>query len=209
MFNLKNKTCQEAFKEATTAENNNSYLSSVFDEEGDVNTLTEKFMKRLNKTIYKCFKKVRIKNTINENKEDVFSKWRELKKKNDNNSKKELEELEKTIAEEYAKEYFEKLKENIGNIECEEGGINTGRLWNLKKNIFPKSREPPTAMIDPKTGNILTTEEKINEAAVNVFSERLKNAPMKKHLNHIKDAKEQLCEKLIKVKEKTLHRHGK
>ena len=52
MFNLKNKTCQEAFKEATTAENNNSYLSSVFDEEGDVNTLTEKFMKRLNKMIY-------------------------------------------------------------------------------------------------------------------------------------------------------------
>ena len=59
-------------------------------------------------------------------------------------------------------------------------------------------------MIDPKTGNILTTEEKINEAAVNVFSERLKNAPMKKHLNHIKDAKEQLCEKLIKVARKNI-----
>ena len=41
-----------------------------------------------------------IKNTINENKEDVVLRWRELKKKNDNNSKRELEELEKTIAEE-------------------------------------------------------------------------------------------------------------
>ena len=58
MFNLKNKDCQELFKEATTAAVNNKYLSSVFDDEGDVNEVTERFLKRLNKTINKCFRKV-------------------------------------------------------------------------------------------------------------------------------------------------------
>ena len=48
----------------------------------------------------------------------------------------------------------------------------------------------------------LTTNEKISEAAVNVFTERLENAPMKEHLEHIKIAKEKLCEKLIKVASK-------
>ena len=69
LFNLKNKVCQELFKEETNGENNNYYLSSVFEEEGDINKLTEKFMKRLTKTIRKCFRKVRIKNKIDADKE--------------------------------------------------------------------------------------------------------------------------------------------
>ena len=52
----------------------------------------------------------------------------------------------------------------------------------------------PTAMKHPKTGNILTIDDKINEVAVDVFSERLESAPIKKELEHIKDAKEILCE---------------
>ena len=37
LFNLKNRDCQESFKEATTAENNNKFLSSVFDKNEDLN----------------------------------------------------------------------------------------------------------------------------------------------------------------------------
>ena len=202
MFNLKNKTCQEAFKEATTKAINNNYLSSVFEEEGDVDTVTEKFMKRLNKIINKCFRKVRIKDKIDESKDDVFTKWRELRKKNDIKSKQELEDLENQLSEEYSNEYFEKIEQNIGNIDSEDGGMVPERLWKLKKTIFPRTREPLTAMKDPKTGNMLTTKEKISEAAVNVFTDRLENAPMKKHLEHIKDAKEKLCEKIMKVASK-------
>ena len=55
MFNLKNQDCQKMFKEAATAENNNNYLSKVFDEDDEVDKLTEKFMKRLDKVINKCF----------------------------------------------------------------------------------------------------------------------------------------------------------
>ena len=112
MFNLKNKACQEVFKDATTAANNNKYLSSVFYEEGDVNKLTEKFLRRLNKTINKCFRKIRIKDQekVDNVKEDLFNKWRELKKKGDAKSIAELEEVENELAEKYAKENYDKIK---------------------------------------------------------------------------------------------------
>ena len=199
MFNLKNEVCQQQFKEATTGANNHKYLSSVFEEEGDINDITEKFIKRLNKTINKCFRKVRINEKVDKDKEDLFSKWRELKKKDDTESKLQLETIENELADKYAKENYEKIKEKTSDIDCEGGGMNSGKLWNLKKHMFPKCREPPTAMKDPKTGNLLTSNDKITEAAVNVYSDRLKNRPMKDHLLHIKDAKEKLCDKVLKI----------
>ena len=116
MFNLKNKACQELFKDGTTGANNNNFLSSVFDEEGDVNELTEKFLKRLFKIINKCFRKIRIKDNnekVDNVKEELFTKWRELKKKKDINRKAELEEIENELADKYAKENYDKIKEKV------------------------------------------------------------------------------------------------
>ena len=52
IYNLKNKNCQQIFREATKGLNNSQNLSSVFDEEGDLNVQTEKFIKRLQKTMF-------------------------------------------------------------------------------------------------------------------------------------------------------------
>ena len=93
------------------------------------------------------------------------------KNKNDNQSKSELEEVEQELADKYAEDNFRKIPEKTRQIDAEDGGINSGSLLNLKREIFPKCREPLTAMKDPKSGNLLTTDEKINEAAVNVYTE--------------------------------------
>ena len=54
-------------------------------------------------------------------------------------------------------------------------------------------------MIDPLTCNLLTTDEKVQEAAVRVYTNRLENGPMNDDLKHIKDSNEVLCEKLLKL----------
>ena len=41
--------------------------------------------------------------------------------------------------------------------------------------------------------------KKIEEAALNVFTERLENRPMKDDLKHIRDAKETLCKNILKL----------
>ena len=199
IFNLKNKDCQEIFNNATKAVNNDNYLSSVFDTDEGVDIQTQKFLARLNKTIAKCFKKVRVAEKVDKNKVELFKKWQCLKNKTDEKSKADREKLEEELANEYAEEYYEKIKEKTADIDCEDGGIISGQLWNLKKEIFPKSREPPTAMIDPINGNMLTSSEKIEKAAINVYSKRLENRPMKEELTKIKDAKELLCKKLLEL----------
>ena len=69
----------------------------------------------------------------------------------------------------------------------------------LKKELFPQSRDPPTAMIDPDTGSIVTDDEAIQKIAVETYTKRLQNKPIKKNLENIKIAKEKLCDKLLKV----------
>ena len=54
-------------------------------------------------------------------------------------------------------------------------------------------------MIDPVSGNLITSDQKIQEAALNNYKKRLENEPIKESIKHIKDAKEMLCKKLLKV----------
>ena len=42
--------------------------------------------------------------------------------------------------------------------------MNASKLWDRKKNLFPQSRDPPTAMLDPK-GNLVTSADMIKKLA--------------------------------------------
>ena len=129
----------------------------------------------------------------------MFAKWKKMAKQKGDINKEEFEKVEKEIYEKYSEEIFEKIKSSTGDTNDSDGAITSKRLWNLKKEIFPKGRDPPTAMRDPTSGNLLTSSENILEAAVNVYSRRLENRPMKDGLKHIKVSKEILCSKLLKV----------
>ena len=87
MFNLKNKECQAKFKAATSTNVNNGMLSSIFDEEEDLNVLTNKFIKKLNKIIQSCFRKIRVTEKKDEVKETLNRRWRNLKTNTDQKSK--------------------------------------------------------------------------------------------------------------------------
>ena len=171
----------------------------MFDDNTDINLSTEKFIKRLNKTIHKCFRKIRVTEKIDKEKQKLFEKWKKMKNDINCKNKTEFEKLESLLAEKYAEEYVKKIYERIGGTDSEDGEISNGKVWKLKKDLFPRKRDPPTAMIDPESGNLLTEAEKIENAAVNVYKERLKNKPMDTNLEHVKDAKEALCAKRLKV----------
>jgi exonuclease III len=57
IYNLKSKEGQEKFKEYTS---NTKMLSSVFNSSDDINTITNRFIKKLNGCISKSFRKVRV-----------------------------------------------------------------------------------------------------------------------------------------------------
>ena len=194
LFNLKNKECQNKFKEETTKNNG---LSKAFEENEDLDDATNKFMKTLNKIIHKCFRKIKIKKQKPiEAQEQMYNRWKEIKSKTDPESKLETEQLE----EELADDYFKKIKEAAEDIECEEGGEVSNKIWKLKRQLCPNSRDPPTAMKDSE-GNLITSEERIKELALDAYEKRLENRPMKKEYEHIRIQKETLAEKILKVAE--------
>ena len=102
------------------------------------------------------------------------------------------------MAERCAENNYEKIKEEIANIKCDEGGINSGHLWKLNKKLSPRCRDPPTAMLDLQ-GNLVTSEDAIESLAVDTYRNRLKNREMKEDLKHIQVEKEYLCKMRLKL----------
>ena len=109
-----------------------------------------------------------------------------------------MEEVEDKLAEMCAKANYEKIKEEIDNIKCDEGGVNSGHLWKLKKKLSPRCRDPPTAMLDQK-GNLITSAKAIEALAVETYKKRLENRKIKDDLKDLQKEKEELCRLRLKL----------
>ena len=193
-FNLKNKKCQQLFKEYTS---NTNFLSSVFDQDDDLNKLTIKFIKKLNGCIAKNFTKVRIKKKKIDRKEQLYKKLRELKNNDDENSRKEIKVIEEEIAE-HIEENYRKIQNELKPMESNDGDLKPNKLWQLKKKLCPNSRDPPSAMLDSQ-GNLLTSVKAIEDRALEVYSKRLKPNEMKDDLLEYESDTNKMCETRMKL----------
>ena len=202
LFNMKNEECQLIFKESTS---NSDFLSSVFDSDKNINSLTKKFLNQLNGVIHSSFKRVRINDKPNDVLEELFRRRKVLRTKTDAGSKVELEKVEMELDEKCAEENKEKILKEHSGMKCEEGGIHSGNLWKLRKKLFPKSRDPPTAMCDSE-GNLVTEESEIEKIAIETYLKRLSNRPMKPELESIRKEKEELCTRRLKETRKNKSR---
>ena len=154
VFNFRDKVSQEKFKVATS---NCPSLSDVFNTDEDINIQTEKFLKILDKCIKKGFKKVRLGTKKPSEYETLYGRWVEIRHKEDHESKLESIKLEAELADKFADNIFHKIKEEIDGMNCEDGAINSGKLWKLKKKLHKKFVDPPTAMKDSR-GKLLTEQ---------------------------------------------------
>ena len=195
MRNYKNKECQKKLTQKTSEV---SYLSSALEGNKTLSDKTDIFLKRLDKVCKMAFKKIRIKKTRNPLQNHLFSKWNNLRKKTVEKNKKWCKKIETILADKYAKDYLGKIENAAKDIDSSEGGYNSGKLWKLKKQIFPQARDQPTAMYD-KEGILQTEPSKIVEAAKVAFTERMKNRDIKEGLEEMKTDKEKLCEARMKV----------
>ena len=132
-----------------------------------------------------------------DNEEDLHEQMRKLKSKTDENSKSKLKNVMEKIAEE-AQKNFETVKAEIDNLKPNENGMNSKKLWKLKKKLCPNSRPPPTAMLDSR-GNLLTTDQAIERRALEVFENRLEGNEMEDSLKELESDTQKLCELRLKL----------
>ena len=131
---------------------------------------------------------------MSEKEEELYKKWKRLKDKEDDKSKAEREVIE----EELADEYFDKIKVATKGVECVEGGHIASEVWKLKKQLCPRSRDPPTAMMD-EDGHLVTDVEAIKDMAIKAFKHRLRNRPIKEGLEDMKEAKEKAAKRVMEA----------
>ena len=154
VFNFKEKEAQKTFFNLT---NETRDLVKVFETDKSLNVQTKKFVKRLNGFIQQSFKKVKITRKGDEKLEELYNKRRVLRSKTDYKSMEELEALEDVLAATYSESMAKKIRDELKEVNWEDGGFNPGKFWKLEKKLSPKQRDPPTAIKDSE-GNILTTD---------------------------------------------------
>ena len=84
------------------------------------------------------------------------------------------------------------------DIYCAEGGNISSEIWKLKKQLCPRNRDPPTAMMNEE-GKLETNIEVIKDMAVEAYKYRLRNRPKKEGLEEMKEAKEKVAEKVLEA----------
>ena len=192
MYNLKNVECQKQFREYTSG---TKMLSSIFDSNDNLDILAHRFIKKLAGCIMSNFRKIRIGSNKKSTEELLLNRMRELKGKEDEASKKELNIVVQDIANIRENKYVTVVEE-LSKLKPDEGKINAHKFWRLKKKLFPKSWDPPAAFVD-KHGNLLTTKNAIEKRALEAYSERLKPNKVKDHLKSYEETVNKLCEKRL------------
>ena len=175
-------------------------LYSIFDSKEDINTLVKRFMKKLDGCIKMNLKKVRTNKHKASHVEKLFTKMSILKQKDDDKSKQELVDVIEAIAKEKDKKYNLLMTELVKLNPDDEGRNDAQKFWKINKKIFPKSRDPPVAILDRK-GNLINADKAIEERALEVCSERLKPNEILDHLKPYKQATNKLCLSRLKQTE--------
>ena len=94
VYNFKNKTNQDKFRHETSI---TKKLSEVFDTNKDINEQTNMFLKRLDKIVHKCFKKIRVGRKKESEYEQLYGKWVEVRHKKIKTAKNLVKNLKRNL----------------------------------------------------------------------------------------------------------------
>ena len=196
MFNLKNKYCQETFKQETDT---NSDLIEVFNTKLPFDIQCNQWFKTFNSILHKCFKKVRIvsnKKKVTNETDDLIVERIDLKKKVKNQPlekdvKEKLEErikqIEKDIEEKGSNEYIKEIVDSLkalGGGKKSLGGDGRKQMWSLLKNKCPKSEPSVPVGKKDKSGNLITNHKGLKQLYLQTYIHRLRNRPIKEDLRN-------------------------
>ena len=107
IFNFKNIEGQRKFKELTSRQG--KFTDMFKDETNDLESVTKKFLKNLDRCFQQSFKKIRVDHKEDKYLNELFNKRRVLRTKHDDASKEELKIVEELLAEKCAEDNYRKI----------------------------------------------------------------------------------------------------
>lgn len=170
--------CEESKKRFHDETSTTSKLSSCFRNETNFDSSAKLFHRTLNKTVHKCFKKVRIKSGKNkflgdkiiQDKMKLAKKlklflWNNKCKIGNKIAQNKLKEVEDQIVEIEASKNAEIVREHIDTVETLDGNFSHMGMWKLKQKLCPIEGDPPMAKHDDR-GNLITSPEALKHIRI-------------------------------------------
>ena len=196
VFNVRNKTCQEAFCQFTSKDNRFSKCFSAGDE--NINVQFNRWKRQLNKSINACFKKIRLKenNSKEASKIDkLIDEKKEILKRKTITQEDiiRIENIEKDISNECEDKELEKLEKIMSEIET-----NKTNIWKEMRKAYPNKTKPiPTGVKDIK-GRVITNPSERKQVTLDHFNHRMRKRPVNEDVKDIVQLKYDIFEDRLK-----------
>ena len=183
MFNLRNKKCQQLFKDYTSKEKS---LSNCFRNNETLNTQFNKWQKLFNKALYACFRRIRIPSKEKKVSEiDVLMEEKRKVIRKKNHDIKIVEELDKQLSEACEEREWEKLVKVLGSLETDHGSTNNTNVWREMKKAYPKKLKPLSTGVKNIEGKVITNPDEKKNIILKHFLHRMRRRSTKEEFKEI------------------------
>ena len=199
--NLRNEENIMKFKDLTE---DDTSLLELFNNDKNIKVQGKNWFKNIKYKISKAFPKIKIdtgkKETNNLELQQLINR-RMLKKKEivdgiSTTLKHKIEDdidiIEKKIASFIASKNAQTIKEHVEDMCAVEGSFSSNKMWKLKKKVYARGPELPTAKKDPESGMLISNPQMLKELNLRVFKNRLKSQEIRPNLTHYKNLREEL-----------------
>ena len=124
--------------------------------------------------------------------------------------KQKIEAIEESIGDKAVQENFRTIVETVKSLGDEQNLNVLGRqkLWKILKHKFPKNSLAVPVGKRNRSGKIVTEHQELKHLYLKTFTQRMRNRPMKKELENLKEIKEDLFISRLKLAESNKSAHG-
>ena len=204
IFDFKSSEGQNMFFEATS--DAKSFVS-CFDDRFTIERNSNRFLKKLDDTFHKCFKKIRIKSkpSLSRETDEVTKKIqlltrlkvlldKSLTAEEKSEFQTSHDRLESEISEIISAKNVQIVKEQIQELESTDGEFYQLGLWKVKEKLCPKQKEPPMAKRDG-FGNLITAPNALKDLYLQMYSHRLRHRDIAEEFLHLHALKTDLWDR--------------
>lgn len=204
IFDFKDEESLNKFTELTS---NSEKLSTCFESGLSPKAASDKFYKSLNDTFHRAFKKIRIRLfkpfciSKRDNIEDQLRIKSDLEKVVRSSksqieceeAKLKLQRVDLQIYEIMSEKNAKIISEQVASLDTMDGSFSQIGMWKVKKKLFSRPKEPPTAKKD-EHGNLITAPSALKNLYLITYKNRLEHRKMKECYHDIRKLKSDLWE---------------
>ena len=109
-----------------------------------------------------------------------------------------LVEIEELISSNMSAKNAKLIKDHIQELKDSNGEFSNGKMWQLKKKLFKRGRDPPSAKRD-ENGQLITSYNELLSLYLRTFQQRLRHRDINPELEDMLEMKNSLWSNILSL----------